>query len=251
MKIRLFSAMIVAVAYSGAALAQDAGSVPGPGQRVGRGYGGAMIGRGLMGTVTEAGAGHFTIKTDQGDIYTVQLNSGTRIFKRQSAGFGAGGQGSGEGRGGGRGYGRGNPPLEISATDIKTGDVIEVMGDTDAAAKSVNARAVALLDQQAVEQIRQMEADFGKTWLMGTITAIDGTKITLTGTLDKTPHTVAADEDTEFRERREPITLADIHVGDAVRVEGAVKDGVFVAASVNVARMGGETPTVPRNSPPR
>jgi hypothetical protein len=257
MKIHLFSAMIVSMAISGAALAQDTGSAPGPGQRVGRGNGGAMIGRGLMGTVTEAGAGHFTIKTDQGDIYSVQLNSGTRIFKRQSGGFGVDGQGAGagqgpgEGRGGGRGYGRGNPPLEISATDIKTGDVIEVMGDTDAAAKSVNARAVALLDQQAVEQIRRMEADFGKTWLMGTITAIDGTKITLTGTLDNTPHTVAADENTEFRERREPITLADIHLGDTVRVEGAVKDGVFVAASVNVARMGGETPTVPRNSPPR
>jgi len=55
-------------------------------------------------------------------------------------------------------------------------DVINVMGDTDATAKSVNARAVALMDQQTVDQIHAMEANFGKTWLMGKVTAIDGTK---------------------------------------------------------------------------
>ena len=37
-----------------------------------------------------------------------------------------------------------------------------------------------------------------------------------------------------FRKRRDPITLADIQVGDMVRAEGAVKDGTFVATSVAV-----------------
>ena len=37
---------------------------------------------------------------------------------------------------------------------------------------------------------------------------------------------------TQFRRRREPITLADIQVGDTVRVEGAVKGGTFTATTV-------------------
>ena len=35
------------------------------------------------------------------------------------------------------------------------------------------------------------------------------------------------------------MTLADIQVGDTIRVEGAVKDGVFTATSVNVGRHDG------------
>ena len=97
-----------------------------------------------------------------------------------------------------------------------------------------------------------MEANFGKTWLQGKVTAISGVRITLTGALDNALHTFVADENTMFREHREPVTLADIQVGDTIRVEGAIKDGVFTATTVNVAGMaGGDTPTVPRSSPPQ
>jgi hypothetical protein len=225
------------------------------------GGGGMMMGRGLMGTVTAAAADHYTIKTDAGDVYTVHFTADTRMFKREARPSGqntgpATGQGEGDGqRGSGRrgtGYRDGNPPQQIAATDIKVGDMISVMGDTDATAKTVNARGVALMDQQTVDQIRAMEANFGKTWLMGKVTAIDGTKITLTGVLDNAPHTVVADENTEFRKRRDPITLADIQVGDTVRADGAVKDGSFIAANVNVAGgQGGETPSVPRGQTPQ
>ncbi len=235
----------------------------GSGQRGGRGFGGGagmMMGRGLMGTVTAAAADHYTIKTDAGEVYTVHFTADTRMFKREArtggpgSGQGSGpgaGQGESDGQGGGRrgmGYGGGNPPQQIAAAGIKVGDVINVMGDTDATAKSVNARAVALMDQQTVDQIRAMEANFGKTWLMGKVTSIEGTKITLTGALDSAPHTVLADENTEFRKRRDPITLADIQVGDTVRADGAVKDGVFTAANVSVfGGPGGDTPAVPRS----
>jgi hypothetical protein len=72
------------------------------------------------------------------------------------------------------------------------------------------------------------------------VTAINGTTIILTGALDNAPHSVVADENTTFRRRREPITLADIQVGDTVRVEGALKDGVFTATVVSM--MGGPPP---------
>jgi hypothetical protein len=255
------------------------GSGGGRGQRGGRGgYGGGMgggagmMGRGLMGTVTEVAADHYTIKTDVGDVYAVHFTPDTRIFKQvaggmrqpgegagtgtgggQNGGQGAGGgQGQGEGGGRGRGYGGGNPQQQIKATDIKVGDAINVMGDVDASAKSVAANRIAQLDPAVVQQIRAMEANFGKTWLMGKITAIDGTKITLTGVLDNAPHSVVADENTAFRKRRDPITLADIQVGDTVRADGAVKDGVFTATNVNVfGGQGGETPSVPRAETPQ
>ncbi len=282
MKSRLFASFAIAVAFTAAACAQDPGIAPpsgqngspgsggGYGQRGGHGgFGGGagMMGRGLMGTVTAVAADHYTIKTDAGDIYTVHFTADTRIFKRQARsgepGEGHGGsQGEGQGQGQGAGQaggehrgmggGYGNPPQQIAATDIKAGDVINVMGDTDATAKTVNARAVALMDQQTVDQIHAMEANFGKTWLMGKVTAIDGTKITLTGTLDSAPHTIVADENTEFRKRRDPITLADIQVGDTVRADGAAKDGVFTAVNVNVfGGQGGETPSVPRGPAPQ
>jgi hypothetical protein len=221
-----------------------------------------MMGRGLMGTVTEVAANHYTIKTDAGGNYIVHFTADTRIFKQvagtragNSAGEGQnGGQGAGRGQGSGmdRGYGGGNPPQQIKPTDIKVGDAISVMGNVDATAKSVAANRIAQLDPAVVEQIRAMEANFGKTWLMGKVTAIDGTKITLTGVLDNAPYFVVADENTAFRKRRDAITLADIQVGDTVRADGAVKDGVFTATNVNVfGGSGGETPSVPRGAQPQ
>ncbi len=279
MKTRLLCAFVVTVALSAALLAQDAGAPPpgsqnsgenpgsgnggGYGQRGGRG-GMGMMGRGLMGTVTEAAADHYAIKTEAGDVYTVHFSASTRIVKqgagmRGPGGWGAGnGAGGGGGQGGGGGYGQlggygSNPPQQLKPSDIKVGDVIGVMGDTDAASKSVNATAIAQVDPERVKQMREMEANFGKTWLQGKVTAIDETNITLTGTLDNAPHTVVADENTTFRKRRDPVTLADIQVGDTIRVEGAMKNGVFAATTVNVGGMmgGGETPTVPRNAPPQ
>lgn len=276
MNIRPLSAILFAVVFTVAAGAQDSGSAPpaspnggqnatsgpgGHGQHGGRGGGmgggaGMMIGRGLMGTVTEVGADHYTIKTESGDVYTIHFTADTRIFKQVAGGMrgpGEGaGSGGGQGGGGGRGYGGGNPPQEIKSTDIKAGDAIAVMGTIDATAKSAAATRIAQLDPAVVQQIRAMEADFGKTWLMGKVTAIDGTKITLTGAIDNAPHSVVADENTTFRKRRDPVTLADIQVGDTVRAEGAVKDGVFTATTVNVFGMGGgEVPQVPRSTPPQ
>ena len=257
MNIRHLSSIAIAVAFTVAAVAQDSGSAPpagpnggqnatsgsgGHGQHGGHGGmgGGAgmMMGRGLMGTVTEVAADHYTIKTGTGDVYTVHFTADTRIFKQVAGGMRGPGEGAGagggQGQGGGRGYGGGNPPQEIKSTDIKAGDAVAVMGNIDATTKSAAATRIAQLDPAVVQQIRAMEADFGKTWLMGKVTAINETKVTLMGSVDNAVHSFVADENTTFRKRREPITLGDVAVGDGVRVEGAVKDGVFLATSVAV-----------------
>jgi preprotein translocase subunit YajC len=265
MNLRLLPAMFAVLALTAAAVAQDPGSAPpsgqnsnqnsgpgnggGYGQRGGRGgYGGGggmgLMGRGLMGTVTEVAADHYTIKTEMGDVYTIHFSANTRITKQPAGIRGPGG--GGQGTGGGGGYGRGgyggggNPPQEIKATDIKVGDAIVAAGDIDATAKSVGATRIVQLDPDAVRRMQEQAASFGKTWLGGKVTAINGTTIILTGALDNAPHSVVADENTTFRRRREPITLADIQVGDTVRVEGALKDGVFTATVVSM--MGGPPP---------
>ena len=266
MKHRLLFALAVLAGFAATAVAQDSNlaspsgqnSSQGPGGGYGQRGGMGMMGRGAMGTVTDAAADHYTIKTETGDVYTVHFDSNTRIVK-QPAGGGmrgqaGGGQGGGPGQGMGTGSGHGNPPEQIKPSDIKIGDTIRAMGDVDATAKTVTARAVMQLDPATVAQMREMEANFGKTWLAGTVTAIDGTKITLTGAMDNAVHTVLADENTTFRKRRDPITLADIQVGDTVRVDGALKDGVFAATAVNVGGMmggGGEGSGGPRNAPPQ
>jgi hypothetical protein len=95
--------------------------------------------------------------------------------------------------------------------------------------------------------MREMQANYGKTWLAGRVTAIDEAKVTIQGGPDNGTRTFSADENTTFRKRRDPITLADIQTGDMVRVEGAMKNGWFVAATVSVM---GPRPEHGSNPPP-
>jgi hypothetical protein len=200
----------------------------GQGQRGGRGGGmmGMGMGRGTVGAVTEAAADHYTIKTELGEIYTVHFSVNTRIVK-QPAGQPRRGQGQGDG-------GERTPPQAIKATDVKVGDVIAASGEVDANAKSVGAVFVMLIDPERAKEMRAMEANYGKTWLMGRVTSINEVKVSLEGGPDHTLHTFVADENTTFRKRRDPVTLADVQVGDMVRVEGAIKNGMFVATTVAV-----------------
>jgi len=246
MNVRLLSLVVLAFAITCAAQSgqtappapaptQPGGQSQGPGQsptrgggRGGWGGGGGMMGRGILGTVTEVAADHYTVKTDAGLTYTIHYSVNTRILKQQPGTGGSGGRNGGQ-----RGEGGGNPPQAIKPTDIKVGDAITAMGEVDANAKSVGAVAVIQLDPERAKQMREMQANYGKTWIMGKVTAIDGVKVTLMGALDSTPHSFVADENTTFRKRRDPITLGDIQVGDTVRVEGAVKDGSFLATTVS------------------
>ena len=253
MDVRILCTFVAGVALAVAARAQDAPTPPsGPppaqgqgGQRGGGrgGWGGGMgMGRGLMGTVTEVAADHYTIKTDAGETYTVHTSVNTRILKQQARMGGERGEG---------GPGGGNPPTPLKSTDIKVGDAIAVMGETDAAAKSIGAVMILQMDPEQAKQMRTMQANYGKTWLMGKVTGIKEVEVTLDGAIDHTAHSFSADENTTFRKRRDPITLADLQVGDNIRVEGALKEGKFIATTVVVMGMPGSGATmVPRPAAP-
>jgi hypothetical protein len=228
MRFPLFASVGLGLALAVAAPAQDLGNSAPQGQQGagmgrgqgGRGFGGFMGGRGMGGTVTEAGSDHYTIKTELGETYIVHFSVNTRIVNQPP-------QRTTEG-------GMRTPPQEIKSSEIRVGDVIMAGGEVDAAAKSVGAVMVMKIDPERAKQMREMQANFGKTWLAGKVTAVNETKITLQSQIDNADHAFVADENTSFRKRREPITLADVQVGDNVRAEGAIKDGIFTATAVTV-----------------
>lgn len=200
-----------------------------------RGWMGPGMGSGVMGTVTDVASDHYTVKTDKGETYTVYFSANTHIMKQPPAPSGAAQPGAMAA----------NRPQLIAAADIKVGDTITARGEVDPNAKSVGAMFVVQIDPERAARMRAMEQSFGKTWLMGRVTAIDGNKITLQSGVDRTAHTFVADENTVVHQGRRTAAIADLHVGDPVRVDGAIKDGQFVATTVRVVMvraMGGPAP---------
>ena len=154
----------------------------GMGQAFGRG-------NGVRGTVTAAAAGSFTIRTDEGDTYKVLYSPNTRLMKDRQ-------------------------PIE--AADIHVGDMLMAGGLVDAKAKTVGAVFVLDIDAQ---EVRNARAAFGKTWVIGKVTAIHELKITIERAGDKQAQIVAVDENTSFRKHREDVTLADVKVGDMISAD--------------------------------
>jgi len=245
MIVRFLSTCALGLALGAGCSAQDTSTPPGGQPSAGgqspaagqdgsgrRGMGGGMgmgMGRGIMGMVTEVAPDHFLVKNAANEIYTIHYSANTRIMKQPAGPPPAPGQDRQE-----RPMGGGSSPTPIKATDIKVGDAIAAGGETDDKDKSVGAVFVMLLDPERARAMREMQANFGKTWLMGRVTGIDEAKVTVHSGVDNADHTFVADENTTFRKQREPITLGDVQVGDNVRIEGATKDGQFIAKTVSV-----------------
>ncbi len=180
--------------------------------------GGAAMGRafgrgnGVRGTVTAAAPGSFTIRTDEGDTYQVLYSANSHLMKDRQP---------------------------ITAADIHVGDMLMAGGVVDAKAKTVGAVFVVDID---ANQVRQARADFGKTWVMGKVTAIHELKITIERANDKQAQTVAVDENTSFRKRREDVTLADVKVGDFISAQGALHADTFLATTLRIMTPGAGGP---------
>jgi preprotein translocase subunit YajC len=221
--------LALALIFASAAVhAQDPQDPPAPagqrGQWGGRGMMSGMAGRGVMGTVTEIAPNHFLIKTESGDLYTVNYSVNTRIMKAPP-------RPEKDQQNSERFMGL---PITIKPTDIKVGDAIGTAGEVDSAAKSVGAVAIFQIDPETAKRMREMQANYGKTWLMGRVAAVNETTVTIEGGPDNGTHSFSANEKTRFRKRRDPITLGDIQMGDLVRVDGSMKNGAFLAAVVSV-----------------
>ena len=214
MKNRLAPFLLLFAAIAIPTFAQDA--PPAGGQ--GGGQGGRFMmggGRGVGGTVTAISGSTITIKTEEGDTYQIFTSANSHIMKRVD-----------------------RQPEPVKISDIHVGDALMASGEVDPKAKTVGAVFVMLLTPEQAAQAKKMREDFGKTWTAGEVTAIKDTDITIKRG-DGVTQTISVDENTSFKKRNDSITLADIQVGDPLRATGALKGSAFVAATVNVGRMGG------------
>lgn len=160
-----------------------------------------FAGQGTGGNITAISGDTITLKTING-TETVKTNPDTMFRKdRQSAKF----------------------------ADFKVGDTVFVAGEKSG--ETWMARIVA----SRTGGPRMMNPDdLGKKFIIGQVTKIDGTKITVKRP-DGVEQAIEVDDDTSFRNtRRESVTLADVKVGDRVGGRGALKEGTFVAAVLTV-----------------
>jgi hypothetical protein len=164
--------------------------------------------RSIRGDVTAVSGSTITVKTEEGEVYTVSTSPNTRLRKQRDL---------------------------INISDLHPGDMIAAIGDKDAKAHTLGAMFILVMDKARYEQMR---ADFGKTWIAGTVQSIHGTNITLKRS-DNVTQAIAVDENTSFRRRREDITLPDIKPGDNISARGALHNGTFLATEINVGRGGG------------
>ena len=182
-------------------------TVAGPAQQEdgNEGVGGAFgRGNGVRGTVTASAADSFTIRTEEGDSYKVLYSVNTRLMKEQQP---------------------------IAASEVHVGDMLMAGGLVDAKAKTVGAVFVYDID---AKEVRAARAGFGKTWIMGKVTAIHELKITIERAGDKQAAVVAVDENTSFRKRKEDVTLADVKVGDFISAEGGPHAESFLATTLRI-----------------
>lgn len=204
-------------------------------------------GRMVRGTVTVAATGtakdRLTLKTEEGEVYQVAVTSNTQVRK-------------------------GREPMKFA--DVHAGDGVGAMGEVDRATKTVHALFVGVMD---AEQVRKVREGLGKTWIAGTVTAIDEVRLTVLRA-DKVSQVIAVDEDTSFKRggremqmmfgdggvsgggeaggggaaagkdggaRRakagdgESLTLLDVKVGNTVAGQGELKHGVFVPTQLAVS----------------
>ncbi len=165
----------------------------------------------VRGDITAISGNNITVKTDDGQTWSVATSANTRFRKQRDL---------------------------IKISDLQVGDMIAAIGDKDPKAKTIGAVFVMVIDKQRFEQMR---ADFGKTWTAGIVQSINGTNI-IVKRPDNVTQTVAVDENTEFRRRREDIILPDIKPGDHITARGAIKNGAFLATAVTVVPPGGMRP---------
>jgi hypothetical protein len=177
----------------------------GPPDGMGQAFG---KGNGIRGTVTAAAANSFTIRTDEGETYQVLYSPNTRLMKDRQP---------------------------IDATDVHTGDMLMAGGIIDVKAKTIGAVFVVDID---AKEVREARAAFGKTWVMGKVTAIHELKITIERAGDKQTQIVAVDENTSFRKHREDVTLIDVKVGDTISAQGALHADTFLATNLRIMTPG-------------
>ena len=176
----------------------------------------------VAGKVTAVGNGSVTVAPLTGGTpVTVKVGDNTRIFKDRQ-------------------------PIKLS--EIKVDDTVFARGHLDG--NNMDALMLGVVNPELLQRFQQGDMQFnredlGKKFIAGEVKAINETKLTIARP-DNQNQDIEVDENTSFRRGRESITRADIKVGDFVRGQGELKDGIFVPKELIVGgragmmmRMGG------------
>ena len=160
----------------------------------------------IRGVVARTSGSSVFVKAQDGTVYEVETGANTHFVKNGAA---------------------------TPADQAHSGDTVLAGGELDAKKHTLGAVFVAVVDAEELAELDQRRAQWGKTWLAGTITAKRGTDLVIQRP-DGVVNTVSVDEDTSFRKRHQSITLPDIQVGDGMTATGAPGKDVFLAKVLTV-----------------
>ena len=183
----LFAGAVLSAHAQNATSGGDQQAQPGAQQRNG---GGGRRGGGVRGTVTGVSGGSVMLKTEQGEAWTIISTDNTRVR-------------------------RDGQPGTVAA--IHAGDEVMAFGVPDADKHEVH--AMMLVDVSAAE-VAKAKANLGKTYIVGRITAINETQLTIMRS-DRVAQTISLDETTS------------LHKG------GRMSPEAMAAAGLNLEALGG------------
>jgi hypothetical protein len=199
---KLFGSLAI-LSFSLLALAQDPPKEHPQGEMRQGGGRMEMRGQGTGGTITAIDGQTIKVKTFNGGEATLKLTDQTKYNKdRQDA----------------------------KLADFKVGDNIMVRGEP---AGENTFTAVQVFGVPAGGGMMRMAEGLGKEFIVGKVQKIDELKLTIERP-DGQVQVIEVDENTSFKKQGESITLADIKVGETVMGRGALKNGTFVPATLNV-----------------
>ncbi len=160
----------------------------------------------IRGTVARTAGSSIFVKERDGTVYEVETGANTHFVKGSAA---------------------------AGSNVAHAGDTVLAGGELDAKKHTLGAVFVAVVDAAELAELDQRRAQWGKTWVAGTITAKNGTSLVVKRP-DGVVNTVTVDEDTSFRKRHQSIALPDVQVGDGMTASGVQgKDG-FAAKVLTV-----------------
>jgi hypothetical protein len=166
------------------------------------------MGEGVGGQITAIEGSTISLQTFRGETAKVNVASSTKITQDRN---------------------------EAKLADLKVGDRIFVSG-SQGKDGVWNAQLVAKRTGEfggGPNRQAPNPADNGKTFIFGELTKIDGTRLTIRKP-DGSEQVIEVDDDTSFRnQQHESVTLADMKVGQLLRGQGEVKNGVFVPKVLN------------------
>jgi exosome complex RNA-binding protein Csl4 len=173
----------------------------------------------VFGTVTAVGKDSVTIspqggsgpKDDFKTPVTITVSDNTRIHRQRDA---------------------------IKLNEIKKGDTVYAVGHR--AGNTVQATMLGVFPSEMVVRKSSPAAggafkpeEMGSKYILGTVKAIDKTRLTIARTDGKSQE-IEVDGNTTFRRSQQSITFPEIKVGDFVMGRGELKNNVFVPRVLNV-----------------